>query len=71
MHNEHEAVRYMFGILTIKCNTSPEVVEQAPEHLDKFMTPSITDTMIRNWICSVCGETMLTLTRYEALGWGR
>jgi hypothetical protein len=42
---------YIFGLLMIEDNTgaSLEVVEKAPDALDKFSTSSIADPMIRNW----------------------
>jgi hypothetical protein len=65
-----EEAGYMFGILTIEYNISPEEVEQALGHLDMFMMPSISDPTIQNWIRSVHGEVVLTLRRYETLDWG-
>jgi hypothetical protein len=62
---------YAFGILTVENNNSPVEVEEALVHVDKFITSSLSDSAIRRWICSVCYDVVLTLRRYEELGWER
>jgi hypothetical protein len=61
----------MFGILTVEYNHSTVEVEEALGHMDKFLTLSLPDPMIRWWIRSVCYDAVLMLIRYENLGWGR
>jgi hypothetical protein len=67
----------MFRFLMIEdsTSTSPKVVEQALEALDKFSTPSIADPMIKNWIRSVREDVVLMVRTYEieliSLAWGR
>jgi hypothetical protein len=68
--NEHDEASYIFGILTIEYNNSPVEVEEALVHVDKFITPSLADQTIRDWIHSVHWKVVLTLLRYEELGWG-
>jgi hypothetical protein len=58
----------VFGILTIENNNSPVEVEEALVHVDKFITPFLSDPVIRRWICSVCYDAALTIRRYEELG---
>jgi hypothetical protein len=67
MDRGHTTMGYMFAFLTIEDNTgtSPEVVEQALEALDKLSTSSTTDLMIRNWIRSMCEDVVLMVRRYE------
>jgi hypothetical protein len=60
----------MFGILTVEYNSAVEVGE-ALVHVDKFITLSLTDRTIQQWICSVHYDAVLTLIRYENLSWGR
>jgi hypothetical protein len=67
----HGEVAYMFGLLTVKYNNSPVEVEEALVLVDKFITPSLADPMIRRWIHLVHYDDVLTLIRYENLGWGR
>jgi hypothetical protein len=62
---------YNFGIYTIEYNNSPVEVEEALLQIDKFNTPPLSDRTIREWIRSVCWRTVITLKRYEELGWGR
>jgi hypothetical protein len=62
---------YIFGILTIEYNNSLLEVKEALLHIDKFSTSSLSDRMIRVWIRSVHWKTVITLKRYEELGWGR
>jgi hypothetical protein len=64
-----EAV-YVFGILTVENNNSLAEVEETLVHVDKFITPSLSDPMIRRWIRLVHYDAVLTLRRYEELGWG-
>jgi hypothetical protein len=66
MDKRHTTVGYIFGFLMIEHNTdaSPEAVEQVLEALDKFSRSSIADQMIRNWICSVHEDDVLTVRRY-------
>jgi hypothetical protein len=61
---------YIFGILTIEYNNSPVEVEEALVHMDKFITPSLADRTIQKWIHSVHWKVVLTLLRFEELGWG-
>jgi hypothetical protein len=67
----------MFRFLMIEdsTSTSPKVVEQALEALDTFSTPSIADSMIKNWIRSVREDVVLMVRTYEiehiSLAWGR
>jgi hypothetical protein len=68
--NEHDEAAYMFGILMVENNNSAVEVEEALVHMDKFITLSLADPMIRRWIRSVRYEAVLTLIRYENLGWG-
>jgi hypothetical protein len=67
----HGEVAYMFGLLTVEYNNSPVEVEEALVLVDKFITPSLADPMIRRWIHLVHYDDVLTLIRYENLGWGR
>jgi hypothetical protein len=60
----------VFGILTVEYNNSPVEVEEALVHVDKFITPSLTDSKIRRWIYLACYNVVLTLIRYEELCWG-
>jgi hypothetical protein len=69
--NGHDDAAYMFGILTVMYNNSAVEVEEDLVHVDKFITLSLADPMIRWWICSVRCDAVLTLIRYENLGWGR
>jgi hypothetical protein len=39
----HDEAVYLFGILTIENNNSPVEVEEALVHVDKFITPSLSD----------------------------
>jgi hypothetical protein len=59
----------MFGILMVEYNNSTVEVEEALVHMDKFITLSLADPMIRWWIHSVRYDAVLTLIRYENLGW--
>jgi hypothetical protein len=68
--NGHDEAAYIFGILTIEYNNSPMEVEEAMLHVDKFSMLSLSDWMIREWIHSVRWKTVITLKRYEKLGWG-
>jgi hypothetical protein len=65
-----DEVAYVFGILTVENNNSPVEVEVALVHMDKFITLSLSDPVIRRWIHSVRYDAVLTLRRYEELGWG-
>jgi hypothetical protein len=69
--NRHDEATYIFGILTIEYNNSLVEVKEALVHVDKFITSSLADQMIRKWICSVHWKDVLMLLRYEELGWGR
>jgi hypothetical protein len=42
----HYEAAYMFGILTVENNNSLVEVEEALVHIDKFITPSLSDLMI-------------------------
>jgi hypothetical protein len=55
----------------IKYNNSPVEVVEALVHMVKFITPTLADRTIREWIRSVCWKVVLMLLRYEELGWGR
>jgi hypothetical protein len=55
----------------IEYNNSPVEVEEALLHVDKFSMPPLSDWMIQEWIRSVHWKTIITLKRYEELGWGR
>jgi hypothetical protein len=68
--NGHDEVAYMFGILTVEYNNSAVEVEEALVHMDKFITLSLADPTIRRWIHLVRYDVVLTLIRYENLGWG-
>jgi hypothetical protein len=65
-----EAV-YVFGILTVENNNLLAEIEETLVHMGKFITPSLSDPMIRRWIRLVHYDAVLTLRRYEELGWGR
>jgi hypothetical protein len=67
----HNEATYMFGLLMVEYNNSPVKVEGALIHVDKFITLSLANPMIQMWICSVRYDVVLTLIRYENLGWGR
>jgi hypothetical protein len=67
----HDEAAYMFGILIVEYNNSAVEVEEALVHMDKFITLSLADPMIRQWIHSVHYVAVLMLIRYENLGWGR
>jgi hypothetical protein len=67
----HDEATYMFSILTVEYNNSAVEVEEALVHMDKFIMLSLADPMIQRWICSVRHDAILTLIRYENLGWGR
>jgi hypothetical protein len=69
--NGHNEEAYIFGILTIEYNNSPVEVEEALLHVDKFITPSLSDQTIQEWIHSMHWKTVVTLLRYEELDWGR
>jgi hypothetical protein len=69
--NRHDEAAYMFGILTFEYNNSAVEDEEALIHVDKFITLSLADLMIRRWIHSVQYDAILTLIRYENLSWGR
>jgi hypothetical protein len=43
---------------------------EALVHVDKFITPSLADRMIQKWIHLVRWKVVLTLLRFEELGWG-
>jgi hypothetical protein len=60
----------MFGILTVEYNNSAVEVEESLVHMDKFITLSLAVPTIRWWIRSVRYNAVLTLIRYENLGWG-
>jgi hypothetical protein len=60
----------VFGILTVDYNNSLVEVKEALVHVDKFIMPSLADTVIRRWIHSMRYDGVLTLIRYEELGWG-
>jgi hypothetical protein len=45
-------------------------VEEAQVRVDKFTTSSLADRMTQEWIRSVRWKAILTLLRYEELGWG-
>jgi hypothetical protein len=62
---------YLFGILTIEYNNSSVEIKEALLHIDKFITSSLSDRMIQEWISSVHWKTVIMLLRYEELGWGR
>jgi hypothetical protein len=68
--NEHDEAAYMFGILMVEYNNLAVEVEKALVHVDKFITLSLADPMIRWWICLVRYDAVLTLIRYENLDWG-
>jgi hypothetical protein len=68
--NRHDKVAYIFGILTIEYNNSPVEVKEALVHVEKFITSSLADRTIREWIRSVHWKAVLMLLRYEELGWG-
>jgi hypothetical protein len=68
--NRHDEATYIFGILTIEYDNSPMEVEEALLHVDKFITPSLSDRTIQEWICLVRWKTVITLKRYEKLCWG-
>jgi hypothetical protein len=68
--NRHHEAAYMFGILTVKYNNSIVEVEEALVHVDKFITLTLVDPMIRQWIHSMHYDAVLMLLRYENLGWG-
>jgi hypothetical protein len=67
----HDEAAYVFGILTVKNNKSSVEVEEALVHVDKFITPSLSDPVIRRWIRSVRYDVVLTLRKYEEVDWGR
>jgi hypothetical protein len=69
--NGHDKAAYIFGILTIKYNNSPVEVEEALVHVEKFIMPSLADWTIQEWIHLVRWKAVLTLLRYEELGWRR
>jgi hypothetical protein len=69
--NGHDEAMYIFGILTTEYNNSPVEVKEALVHIDKFITPSLADRTIQKWIRSMLWKVVLTLLRYEELGWGR
>jgi hypothetical protein len=66
----HDEGAYMFGILMVEYNKSPVDVEEAIVHVDKFITPSVADSVIRRLIRLVRYDPILTLIRYEELRWG-
>jgi hypothetical protein len=70
MDNRHDEATYIFGIFTIEYSNSPLEVEEALVHVEKFITPSLADRMIQEWIRLVHWKAVLTLLRYEELGWG-
>jgi hypothetical protein len=41
--NGHNEAAYIFGILTIEYNNSPVEVKEALLHVDKFITPSLSN----------------------------
>jgi hypothetical protein len=43
----HDEVAYKFDILTVEYNNSAVEVEEALVHVDKFITLSLADSMIR------------------------
>jgi hypothetical protein len=61
----HDEAAYVFGILTVKNNKSSVEVEEALVHVDKFITPFLSDPVIRRWIRSVRYDVVLTLRKYE------
>jgi hypothetical protein len=69
--NGHDEAMCMFGILMDEYNNSPVEVDEALVHVDKFIMPSLADLTIRWWIRSVRYDAILTLIRYENLGWWR
>jgi hypothetical protein len=66
----HDEAAYMFGILTVEYNNSSVEVEEALVHVDKFIKSSLADPTIQRWICSMRYDDVLTLIRYENIGWG-
>jgi hypothetical protein len=66
----HDQVAYVFGILMVEYINLLVEVKKALVHMDKFITPSLADPMIRRWNHSVHYDVVLTLIRYEELGWG-
>jgi hypothetical protein len=70
MDSGHDEAAYMFGILTVEYNNSAVEVEEALVHVDKFITLSLANPMIWQWIDSVHYDALLMLIRYENLGWG-
>jgi hypothetical protein len=66
----HDEAAHMFGILTVEYNNTTVKVEKAMVHVDTFMMLSLADPMIQWWIHSVLYDAVLTLIRYENLGWG-
>jgi hypothetical protein len=62
--NRHDEAACMFDILTVEYNNSPVEVEEELVHMDKFITPSLADLMIRRLIRSVHYDVVLTLIRY-------
>jgi hypothetical protein len=68
--NKHDEVAYIFGILMIEYDNSSVEVEEALVHIDKFIMPSLANRTIRERIHSVRWKAVVTLLRYEELGWG-
>jgi hypothetical protein len=68
--SKHYEAAYMFGILMVEYNNSALEVEEVLVHVDKFIMLSLADPMIQRWIRLVCYDVVLTLIRYENLGWG-
>jgi hypothetical protein len=66
--NGHDEAVYIFAILMIVYNNSLVEVEEAMLHVDKFITSSLSDRTIREWICLMRWKTVVMLLRYEELG---
>jgi hypothetical protein len=70
VNNRHDEAAYIFGIVTIEYNNLPVEVKEALLHVNKFITPSLSNWTIRERIHSVRWKAVITLLRYEELGWG-
>jgi hypothetical protein len=66
--NGHDEAVYMFDILMVEYNNSTVEVKEALIHMGKFITLSLADLTIRQWIRSVRFDAIHTLIRYENHG---
>jgi hypothetical protein len=65
--NGHDEAAYIFGVLMIEYNNPPVEVEEALVHVDKFITSSLADRTIREWIHSMRWKAVLMLLSMRSL----